>query len=101
MLPSRPALEKIVLDALRRAPKEESPIFAWPLVCGPVLSDKTQALAFTAGILKVVVPDITWQAQLRDMAPEFLAALNKFTSIPVHRIEFVIAESRKFSPRSS
>jgi hypothetical protein len=84
-------LERIVTQSLRRAPAGEGPALAWPLACGPAVAVRTRAVAFTEGILRVEVPDAGWRAELRNLAPQYVAALNRYAADKVDRIEFVIA----------
>ena len=83
-------LEKIVADALHRAPKTESPLLAWPVVCGSAVAERTRALGFADGILRVEVSDRGWQHELKELAPRYLAAINRFSAAGVQRIEFVV-----------
>lgn len=83
-------LEKIVAAGLRRAPAGEGPLLAWPVVCGHVVARRTKAVDFTEGILCVEVPDKGWCTELRELAPQYLAAINRFVSDSVKRIEFVL-----------
>ena len=101
MQSSGPALKKIVRDALRHAPEQEAPMWAWPLVSGSAVAAKTEAVAFESGILRVLVPDERWRAQLADMAPQYLAAINSFVGVKVTRIEFEIAGRAKPPRRES
>ena len=92
--PVSQGLEKVVSNAVRRAPPGAGPVLAWPLACGQVVANRTRALDYSAGILRVEVPDAGWQYELRALAARYLATLNRYTSESVTRIEFVIAESR-------
>lgn len=85
-------LEKIVLDALKRAPelKAEAPVLAWPLVCGRMVADKATAISFGHGKLTVRVPDPAWKAQLGRFVPQYLAALRRSSGEEVKQIEFVV-----------
>jgi hypothetical protein len=83
-------LEKIVLDSLRRVPQAEAPLLAWPLVCGSVVAERTQALDFADAVLRVEVPDAGWKREMQGLAPRYLAALNRYAGQKVVRIEFVI-----------
>ncbi|MBZ5598950.1 MAG: DUF721 domain-containing protein [Acidobacteriia bacterium] len=87
------ALEKIVVGAVRRAPSQEGPVLAWPLACGAKVAERTRALGFAAGILRVEVPDAGWRAELRELAPRYLALINRYVVERVDRIEFVIRSS--------
>jgi len=50
-------LEKIVAQSLRQAPPGEAPLMAWPVVCGSAVAERTRALTFLDGVLRVAVPD--------------------------------------------
>jgi Dna[CI] antecedent, DciA len=83
-------LEDVVAKALHRVPAQDSPLLAWPVACGSVVAERTRALTFSAGILRVEVPDTGWRQELSALAPRYLAAINKYSAAPVERIEFVV-----------
>ena len=85
-------LEKIVAQSLRQAPPGQAPLMAWPVVCGSAVAERTRALGFSDGVLRVGVPDIGWKSELATLAPRYLAAINRYTLEMVHRIEFVISK---------
>jgi Dna[CI] antecedent, DciA len=87
-------LEKVVTRSLRCAPAGEGPLLAWPLACGAKVAERTHALDFGAGILRVEVPDAGWRAELRALAPQYLAAINRYVNESVRHIEFVIGTGR-------
>ena|SRR5438067_1465629 len=89
---ARAGLQRIVADTLRRAPAEDAAVLAWPLVCGTAVADKTQALDLTDGVLRIQVPDNAWRTQLLGLAPQYVAAVNQFTTDNVRRISFVLPE---------
>lgn len=91
MEPVGTGLDKIVAHSLRRAQPLEAPLLAWPLVCGSVVAERTRALDFTRGILRVEVADAGWKRELQDLAPRYLRAINQYVQQDVHRIEFVVA----------
>jgi Protein of unknown function (DUF721). len=64
---------------------------AWPVVCGSAVAERTQALTYQDGVLRVAVPDVGWRSELQVLAPRYLAAINKYTVEMVRRIEFVIS----------
>ena len=97
---ARAGLQKIVADTLRRAPAEGAAVLAWPLVCGTAVADKTQALDINDGILRVQVPDAAWRTQLLGLAPQYVAAVNQFTSHNVRRISFVLPEEMRARTQS-
>ena len=83
-------LENIVARALHRAPAAESALLAWPVACGSAVADRTRALSFSDGILTVEVVDAGWRRELANLAPRYLALVNKFSAASVKRIEFVV-----------
>lgn len=88
-------IEKIVAASLRRASAETGPVLAWPIACGQAVAARTLALDFADGILRVEVPDSGWRAELRSLAPQYLAVINRYTGSNVRRIEFVVSEVRR------
>jgi hypothetical protein len=87
---ARDGLQKIVVDAIRRAPAAEAPILGWPLACGPAVAARTRAISYTDGVLSVEVPDAMWRNELLALVPRYLATLSQFAK--VKRIEFVTAK---------
>jgi hypothetical protein len=83
-------LETIVTKALHRAPADESALLAWPVACGSAVADRTRALSFSDGILRVEVADAGWRRELTQLAPRYVAVINKYSAAPVKRIEFVV-----------
>ena len=85
-----PGLETIIAKALQRAPANESALLAWPVACGSAVADRTRALSFSDGILRVEVADGAWQRELASLAPRYVALINKYSATAVKRIEFVV-----------
>lgn len=90
MEPAGSELEKIVARSLRQAPPLEAPLMAWPVVCGSAVAERTHALTFADGVLRVSVPEAGWKSELQVLAPRYLAAINRYTIEPVRKIEFVV-----------
>jgi len=88
-------IEKIVSASLRRAPAGVGPLLAWPIACGEVVAARTAAIDFGDGILRVQVPDASWRAELKMLAAQYLAVINRYANGNVCRIEFVLAEGRR------
>lgn len=84
-------LEEIVARSIQRAPAAEAALTAWPLVCGSAVADRSRALSFADGVLRVQVVDTGWKSELQSLAPRYLAAINRYTPEKVQRIEFVVA----------
>jgi hypothetical protein len=91
---ARTGLQEVMKEALRRAPAEEAPLLAWPVVCGAAIAAKTRALSFVEGRLQVEVPDSGWRGELQHFVPQYLAGLNNMLGKRVERIEFVLPEGR-------
>ena len=83
-------LETIIVKALRRGPARESALLAWPFACGSAVAERTRALSFSGGILRVEVADAEWRRELANLAPRYLALINKYSAVSVKRIEFVV-----------
>jgi len=83
-------LETIIVKALHHAPAGESALLAWPIACGSAVADRTRALSFSDGILRVEVADAGWRRELASLAPRYLALINKYSATAVKRIEFVV-----------
>jgi hypothetical protein len=83
-------LENIIAKALHRAPVGESALLAWPVACGSSVADRTRALGFSDGVLRVEVADAGWRRELAHLAPRYLAMINKYSAASVKRIEFVV-----------
>ena len=83
-------LEKIVARSLRQLPPEQAPLMAWPVVCGSSVAERTRALSFADGVLRVAVADPGWKSELQSLAPRYLASINRYTVEAVRRIDFVV-----------
>jgi hypothetical protein len=83
-------LETIIAKSLHRAPPSESALLAWPVACGSAVADRTRAVGFADGILRVEVADGGWRRELASLAPRYLAVINKYSATAVKRIEFVV-----------
>jgi hypothetical protein len=92
--PASAGLDKIIARSLRLAPPAQAPLMAWPVVCGSTVAERTRALTFEGGVLRVEVADAGWKSELQALAPRYLVAMNRYTTEAVHRIEFVIARPK-------
>jgi hypothetical protein len=64
------------------------------MVCGSAVAERTRAINFENGILRVEVTDAGWRSELQGLAPKYLATINRYTAEAVQRIEFVVANTR-------
>ena len=83
-------LENIIAKSLHRVPASESAVLAWPIACGSAVAERTRALSFSDGVLRVEVADAGWRRELINLAPRYLALINKYSATTVKRIEFVV-----------
>jgi len=83
-------LENIIAKSLHRSPAGESAVLAWPIACGSAVAERTRALSFSDGVLRVEVADAGWRRELINLAPRYLALINKYSATTVKRIEFVV-----------
>jgi len=84
----RGTLKKILADTLSRE-GDNAPVFAWPLVCGARIAEKTNAIGYADGVLTVEVADANWRRQLQGLSRQYLTALNEISAQPVNSIKFV------------
>jgi len=96
---ARDGLQKIVVDAIRRAPAGQAAILGWPLACGSTVAARTRAVSYADGVLNVEVPDALWRNELVNLVPKYLAVLSQFAK--VKRIEFVISKDAAAANRTS
>jgi predicted nucleic acid-binding Zn ribbon protein len=66
---------------------------AWPVVCGSAVAERSRAVGYEDGVLRVEVAGQRWKAELQSLAPRYLAVINRYTTEAVRRIEFVVARS--------
>jgi hypothetical protein len=97
MEPARAGFHKIVSDILRRAPVEDAAMIAWGLVCGQRVAEKTLALGFNDGVLRVQVPDAAWSANLAAFVPQYITAMNGILGRRVERIVFIVSDQSRTS----
>lgn len=68
---------------------------AWPVVCGSAVAERTRAVSFQDGVLRVEVAGTRWKAELDALAPRYLTSINRYTAQPVRKLEFVVARSEQ------
>jgi hypothetical protein len=84
-------LDNVVARSVRKAPPGQGPLLAWPLACGSSVAERTRALDFADGILRVEVADAGWRRELQALAPRYVATLNRYVAEKVTRVEFFVA----------
>ena len=93
-------LDKIVAQSLRLAPRADAPLMAWPVVCGSAVAERTRALTFEDGVLRVEVTGMGWKAELQALAPRYLAMINRYTTEAVRKIEFIVTPQKSANKQS-
>src|SRR2546430_15701840 len=83
-------LEKIVTNALRRVPAREAPLLAWPLACGHAVGERTRAMDFGDGILRVEVPDANWRDGVKRHSPQYVGVCKRYVGESGKRLRFVL-----------
>lgn len=63
---------------------------AWPIVCGSAVAERSRAVSFSAGVLRIEVADAEWKRELQTLAPRYLATMNRYVGGGVQRLEFVV-----------
>jgi hypothetical protein len=91
----REGLHKVIAEALRRAPADQIPLLAWPIVSGAAVAARTRALGFQGGVLHIEVPDAAWRAQLQGFAVHYAGRINQLTAVKVEQIEFILARTNE------
>lgn len=94
MQSARLDLQKLSGTILAGLPIEEAAVLAWPLVCGPAVAERTQAVSFDGHALKVRVPDAGWRSELEAFSVTYSQRLSSLLGDKVCRIEFQIASGR-------
>ena len=77
---------------LRSCEPQDAPACAWPMVCGSSVAEKTEAAGFNAGTLTIIVPDKGWRTELADLAPRYVAELNKISPVQIKSLIFIVRE---------
>ena len=87
-------MDKIVARSLRLLPPAEAPLFAWPIVCGSAVAERSRAISFSAGTLRIEVADAGWKRELQTLAPRYLAGINRYLGQRVEHLEFIVRAPR-------
>jgi len=67
---------------------------AWPVVCGSAVAERSRAVSFFGGVLRIEVADAGWKRELQALAPRYLATINRYVREGVQRLEFVVRGER-------
>lgn len=93
-------LTNLLTDILRRVPAEDAPLMIWPMVCGQAVAQRTKAMSFSDGVLRIEVPDFVWRAQLSGLSQKYLTGINSVLPEAVRRIVFDVAEVHTLGVRT-
>jgi hypothetical protein len=93
-------LQKVKATLLRSCDSKDAPVLAWPMVCGSRVAERTHVSGFENASLTIVVPDKGWRAELADLAPRYLAALNRISPLKIETLVFITQEDFEARTRS-
>jgi hypothetical protein len=99
MQSARQDLQSLAARVLKDAPPHEAAVLAWPLVCGSAVAERSKAIAFEDGTLRVIVPDRGWQMQLEAFSTQYLERLSRLSGVVVSRIVYQTASASLDRPR--
>src|SRR5207302_5277504 len=94
MQSARQDLHSLAARVLKGTNPEEAVMLAWPLACGSAVAERSQAVAFENGTLRVRVPDRGWQSQLEAFSTQYSHKLSSLTGSVVSRICYEIAHTQ-------
>src|SRR4051812_18272855 len=77
---------------LRACAPDDAPALAWPMVCGSRVAEKTEVCGFADGVLTIIVPDKGWRSELAELAPRYIAELNKISPTQIKSLRFTTRE---------
>jgi hypothetical protein len=96
MEPAGAGLARIMAELLRGTPPDDAPVFAWPVICGAAVAERTKPLLFAGGVLRVAVSDQGWRGQLAELESRYLREFSRLLGPDrVRRIEFIVAQPDK------
>ena len=88
MQSARQDLHSLAARVLKGTNPEEAVMLAWPLACGSAVAERTQAVSFENGTLRVMVPDRGWQSQLQAFSAQYAQLLSRLTGTAVTHIRY-------------
>lgn len=88
MQSARRDLQTLATRVLKEAPQEEAVMLAWPLACGSAVAERTRALSFQNGTLRVQVPDRGWQAQLQTFSAQYAHKISQLLGVTIEHISY-------------
>jgi Dna[CI] antecedent, DciA len=94
MQSARHSLQSLAARVLKNAPPDEAVVLAWPLACGSAVAERTSAVAFENGTLRVRVPDRGWQCQLESFSPQYAQKIAQISGIAVTAIRYEVARGQ-------
>ena len=94
MQAARRDLKSLAARVFKDAPTEEAVLLAWPLVCGSAVAERTRAVDFQDGVLRIEVSDRGWQSQLEAFSSHYRHKISELLNVNVSRISYEIPYSR-------
>ncbi|HWC17287.1 MAG TPA: DciA family protein [Terriglobales bacterium] len=90
MQSARRDLQSLASRIFKEAPNEEAVLLAWPLACGSAVAERTRAINFQDGVLRVQVPDRGWQSQLEAFSAHYCHKISELLGVKVDRISYEV-----------
>jgi hypothetical protein len=89
MRPIGDSLQKAKAALLQACDPNESPLRAWPIICGSNVSSHSQATSYEGGRLTVLVSSHEWKSQLEALEGQYVVRLNAVLPAKINGIAFV------------
>ena len=99
MQSARQNLQALAARVFKDATPQEAVVLAWSLVCGSAVAQRSEALSFENGTLRVRVPDRSWQSQLEAFSAQYVEKLSRLTGASITRIAYEIESAPAVSSR--
>jgi len=94
MQSARRDLKSLAARVFKDSPAEEAVLLAWPLACGSAVAERTRAVDFQDGVLRVEVPDRGWQSQLEAFSLQYRHKISELLDVTVSRISYEVPHTR-------
>ncbi len=86
----RTLLRGSLRKSLRAMAEEDRLAAAWPVVCGPALSERGSIAGYANGVVQVEVVDALWLGQMAGMRAQLIRELGTIANVPVTEMRFTV-----------
>lgn len=80
--------------SLRAMGEEDRLAAAWPVVCGPAMSERGAIAGYANGVVQVEVVDALWLGQMAGMRAQLIRELSTVANVPVREMRFTVRAGR-------